>query len=173
MRRPLFIIWGVFMFFRPHLKKEHITDITIDDLKALGVDTLILDVDNTLSKHHSQTAAPGVIDWIADMQREGIKLIILSNARRARVEPFANMLGLDFLPLGLKPLTGGYRKIRKRIGLKKEQIATVCDQLFTDMLGGNLAGIKCILVTPYEEEDKPSFRIRRKLEKVMLKRYGY
>lgn len=161
------------MLFKPHLKKEHITDITLDDLKALGVDTLILDVDNTLSKHHSQTAAPGVKEWLADIQQKGIKLIILSNARRARVEPFANMLGLEFIPLGLKPLTFGYGKIRRLLKVKRKQVATVGDQLFTDMMGGHLAGIKCILVTPYEEEQKTSFVIRRRLEKILLKKYGY
>ena len=161
------------MLFKPHLKRNHITDITLEDLNALGVDTLILDVDNTLSKHHSQTAADGVISWIADIQNKGIRLIILSNARRARVEPFANMLGLEFIPLGLKPLTFGYNKIRKKLGVKKSRVATVGDQLFTDMLRGHLAGIKCILVTPYELEDKPSFKLRRNLEKILLKRYKF
>ncbi len=161
------------MLFKPHLKKECIIDITLDDLNALGVNTLILDVDNTLSKHHSQTAADGVKEWIADVQSKGIRLIILSNARRSRVEPFANMLGLEFIPLGLKPLTFGYGKIIRKLKVKRKQVATVGDQLFTDMMGGNLSRVKCILVTPFEEEDKPSFRLRRKLEKVLLKKYGY
>lgn len=45
------------------------------------------------------------------------------------------------------------------------------DQIFTDILGGNLFGAKTILVQPIELEDKPFFKCKRFLEKGVLRRY--
>lgn len=161
------------MIFKPHLKKDCITYITLKDLEALGVDTLMLDVDNTLSLHHSQQPAEGITQWISDMQQAGIRLIILSNARKARVAPFADKLGLPFVSLAKKPLPNGYFKAKKMMGINFKKTAAVGDQLFTDMLGGHLACVKCILVTPFKLEDKWNFKIRRTIERVFLKMYGY
>ena len=161
------------MIFKPHLKKNCITDITTQDLKDLGVDTLLLDVDNTLSLHHSQTPAEGVVQWLRDMEKSGIKLIILSNARCSRVSPFANKLKLPFVWLAKKPLPTGYFKAKRMMDINFKTTAAVGDQLFTDMLGGHLVGIKCILVTPFKLEDKWNFKIRRRIERLFLNRYGY
>ena len=60
--------------------------------------------------------------------------------------------------------------ITKTVGKRiKKQVALVGDQIFTDVLGGNLAGINTILVTPIEPETQISFRIRRQLEKPFRK----
>ena len=156
------------MIFKPHIKRERITDITVEDLKTIGVTALMLDVDNTMSTHGGQVLTDGLLDWIKYMQDNGIKLTVLSNARKSRVEPFANKISLDFIHLGLKPLPFGYFRAAKALSTKRKNTAIVGDQLFTDMLGGFLSGVKKILLTPILLEDKPSFIIRRKLEKIFL-----
>ncbi len=161
------------MLFKPHLKRDRVTDITLQDLKALGVKGLLLDVDNTLSTHGGQHLTRGLEQWLKDMQGAGVGLIILSNAKRRRVEPFANKIGLSFQSLSAKPLPFGYLRAARKLGLSRSQTAIVGDQLFTDMLGGHLSGVKTILLTPIELEDKPSFRIRRRLERFFLKRYHW
>ena len=161
------------MLFKPHLKKDKITDITAGELRDMGVEALLLDVDNTLSLHHAMEAAPGVTQWIEGIRREEISLIIISNARRKRVEPFAQMLGLPFISSAKKPLTFAYRRARKKLGAPRKKTAVVGDQLFTDMLGGHLAGVKCILLTPFKTEDSWNIKIRRRIERILLKKYGY
>ena len=49
----------------------------------------------------------------------------------------------------------------------------VGDQLFTDVLGGNLAGMHTILVRPLTVNALPHTRVTRKLERAVLKRYGH
>ncbi|MBQ8550223.1 MAG: YqeG family HAD IIIA-type phosphatase [Clostridia bacterium] len=161
------------MILKPHIKRERITDITLDDLKSLGVKALLLDVDNTMSTHHGQTLTDGLLDWISMMQENGIKLMVLSNSKRKRVEPFAAKINLPFISLGLKPLPFGYFRGAKALGEKRKHIAIVGDQMFTDMLGGWGAGVKKILLTPILPEDKFSFKVRRALEKQLLKRYKF
>ncbi len=161
------------MIFKPHIKRDRITDITVEDLKSIGVTALMLDVDNTMSTHGGQVLTDGLLDWIKYMQDNGIKLTVLSNARKSRVEPFANKISLRFIHLGLKPLPFGYFRAAKTLSTKRKNTAIVGDQLFTDMLGGFLSGVKKILLTPILLEDKPSFIIRRKLEKIFLSRYKF
>ena len=47
---------------------------------------------------------------------------------------------------------------------------SVGDQIFTDILGGNLFGAKTILVEPMLAEDGSFFRFKRRLEKHVLVR---
>jgi HAD superfamily phosphatase (TIGR01668 family) len=85
------------------------------------------------------------------------------------VEPFAKKIGLDYISLGLKPLPFGYLRAIKKLNVKKSEAAIVGDQIFTDVLGGNLVGMKTILLTPIKLEDSYGFRFKRWLEKFVYK----
>ena len=87
----------------PDYRVRRVTDIKPAFLRELGVLALLLDVDNTLSTHGGQTPLKGLAEWIRSMREQGILLLILSNARKRRVEPYAGSLGLDFQALSLKP----------------------------------------------------------------------
>ncbi len=156
--------------FKPDIKLHRITDITVELLSNKNIKGLVLDVDNTLSTHHGMSLVEGLEGWISLMQEAGIKLIILSNSKEKRVKPFAEKIGLDYASLGCKPLPFGYMKVKKRLGFKRKEIAIVGDQMFTDVMGGNLFGIITIMTDLILAEDKPSFKIRRKLEKKFLKK---
>lgn len=155
--------------FRPDLYKKKVTDITAEELNEMGVDTLFLDVDNTLAVHHGEQYTEGLEDWLECMKNSGIKLILTSNSKRERVEPFANGLSLPFVEMSLKPLCRGFRIAGKYTGASKRQICVVGDQLFTDVLGAKLYRVKCILLKPILPEDKIGFKIKRYLEKIIFK----
>lgn len=155
--------------FIPDIKLEKVTDIKIELLKKYGIDAVILDVDNTLSTHHGQVLTDGLEDWLSYMIDGGIKLTVLSNSKRKRVEPFAKKINLPFISLGLKPLPFGYLRAVKSLGTKRKNTAIVGDQIFTDIIGGNAVGVKTVLLTPIKPEDGWSFKLRRKLEKIIIK----
>ncbi len=160
------------MLLKPKFKLDKITDISVDFLKKFKISALILDVDNTLSTHHGMKLCDGLEEWLGTMRKENIKLIILSNSKRKRVEPFAEKIGLPFISLGLKPLFTGYLRAIKRLGVKRKNCAIVGDQIFTDVLGGNFCGVKTILLTPIKPESSLRFRFKRKLEKFIFKLYN-
>lgn len=160
------------MLLKPDIKLYGITDITAQILKSNGIKALLLDVDNTMSTHHGTVLTDGLLEWIADMQQNGIKLIVLSNSKKFRIEPFAKRIGLPFISLACKPLPTGYLRGIKALGEKRKSVAIVGDQIFTDVLGGNMLGIKTILLTPIKLEDGWSFKVRRKLEKKLYKKYN-
>ena len=160
------------MFTKPHLQLNRATDITPELLNKMNVTCLILDVDNTLCLKKGKIILEGVKNWLSEMKKAGIKLIILSNAKKSRMEGIAKGFELPFVALGLKPLTVGYKRAAKRMGESIKNCAIVGDQLLTDILGGNLAGCKTILVCPVELENSFGFKIKRGIERKLLKKYN-
>ena len=159
------------LIFKPKFIFDKLTDVTPDFLKENNIKGLLVDVDNTLTiAHANPTLKDGVEEWLLNMQNNGIKVIILSNAKKERIKPFAKKINLDFIGLSLKPLPFNYIKGANMLNVKGKETAIVGDQLFTDILGGKLAGINTILVKDITPEDKISFKIRRKIEKKILSR---
>lgn len=156
----------------PTLLKNRITDITIEELQALGVEGLLLDVDNTLTTHGSQQLDPAVADWLFRMQADGFQPLIVSNAMRKRVAPFAERLGLGFVSMACKPLPCGMLRACKQLRLPRSRCVMIGDQSLTDVLGARLCGIACIQVRPIRlEEGKPLMMWKRRLEGKILRRY--
>lgn len=151
--------------FLPTISVPKVTDITPELIRAMNANSILLDVDNTLALHGSQTPFPGTIEWTQRMRKAGIRLILVSNNFQKRVKPFAAKYGLPFLSLSLKPLPAAYHRAVRYLGVKREEAVVVGDQVFTDVFGANWAGFRSVLLTPGGEEHSLSFRLRRALEK--------
>ena len=156
------------MIFRPTIAMNSVLDITPELLKKMQVKALVLDLDNTLTTHNNPKPADGVLEWIDTMTSHNIRLIIVSNNKAERVTPFADMLGLEFVPRGAKPLPKGFKQAIDRLGMPKENVWLVGDQIFTDILGANFAGIRSIFVFPIEREGSRFFKLKRAIEKPLL-----
>lgn len=158
--------------FKPFLMLKSIFDITPELLSEMGIKALLLDVDNTMAIYHTDVPIDGIDKWIDAMKSSGIDLHILSNAKPKRLTRFANNVNLPFFCMSLKPLPFKINKAIKALGVKKSEVALVGDQMFTDILGGNLANIKTIWLEIIEPETKLSFKIKRKIEKIMRRKYS-
>lgn len=163
-----FILGELTMIFTPTRAYKSILSVTPEILREMGVTALILDIDNTMTTHDNPKPLDGLFQWLDSMRENGIKMMIVSNNHVPRVTPFAELLGLDFIPEGAKPLPVGYKKAADKLGVPKSEICTIGDQLFTDILGAKLFGIKSILVPPIEPEKTLFFKIKRGLEKPFL-----
>jgi HAD superfamily phosphatase (TIGR01668 family) len=158
------------MLFTPTLRVHGAVEIDAIILEQHDIKGLILDLDNTLSLHGHPLEKEGVYEWLTQMRELGIPMMVVSNNTRKRVKPLTDKLGLSCITFGLKPLTRGINKAVKTLGVPKHQVALIGDQIFTDILGGNLAKVKTILVEPFEIEKKPTIRFKRLLEKKLFKR---
>lgn len=90
----------------PTVSVHKITDITAEQLHAMGIKALILDADDTLSGHGEQVLFPGVETWLASMKASGCAMLIASNNFKERYEPFAKKLGLPFISHIFKTAAG-------------------------------------------------------------------
>ncbi len=158
------------MLFKPKWWLKSVLEIDEKFIKENHLRGFILDLDNTLSMHGSPAAEQGVTEWLCEMRKLGMKMMVLSNNTKKRVAPLAKELGLEFISFGCKPLTVGVSRALRKMRLPRKSVALVGDQIFTDIIGGNLRGVGTILVEPFHLEDKRSFKIKRKLESVVFRR---
>lgn len=156
------------MLFKPTYVFDKVGCITPAFLKRKHIKGLILDLDNTLTTHNNPIPPQSSLNWLKTMKEAGIRLMIVSNNHPPRVEPFAEALGLEFEAEGKKPLTFGYTRAIRHMGLTNRDVAAVGDQIFTDILGSNLKGIRSIFVFPIEPETSLPFRFKRACEKPFL-----
>lgn len=151
--------------FMPDYSFHSALDLTPGFLKEHQLSAVLLDVDNTLAVYGKPEPAPGILEWIQMLKQDGISVIIVSNNTKERVAPFAGQLGLDFICWGCKPLGFGIRKACRKLGVTRRDAAMVGDQILTDIVGGNLQRMTTILVEPFELEQSPLFKIKRRWER--------
>lgn len=155
--------------FYPSLYRRRITDVTAEDLHRLGARGVLLDVDNTLTTHDAPDLAEDVKMWLATMKAQGFALVIVSNNSPERVAPFAAKIGLPYSANARKPLPVGYRAASTELQVPLKECVAIGDQIFTDVLGANLARISSILLEPIQPEvDQKFIAFKRKIEGPML-----
>lgn len=134
------------MIFKPQIWINSVLDIDEDFLDKYNIKALVLDLDNTLSMHGNPAAENGIPEWLEHMKNIGVPMRIVSNNTNKRVAPLAKKLGLPFTANGCKPLTFGISKAIKIMGVPKKQVAVVGDQIFTDVIAGNIKVLcRCLL----------------------------
>ena len=158
---------------RPRVILPHIYDITPAFMDLHGLGGLLLDLDNTLIPYGSYDEQAEVTHWAGALQAAGYPLYLLSNARRERARVWAQRLGLPGVGLAGKPFAREYRRGLSVVNLPAHRVGMVGDQLFTDVLGGNWSGMFTIMVRPISDNALPHTRLARRLERLVLKRYGH
>ena len=158
--------------FRPTVLGERVTDLTAERLRGMGARALLLDVDNTIATYTGREPAPGALEWARAMTEAGFQVMIVSNNYKRRVSAFAARFGLGYVSFACKPFPFGYLRAKRRMGARAGECAVVGDQIFTDVVGANLCGMRSVLLTPLEEEAGWSFRLRRRLERPLRRRYA-
>ena len=123
-----------------------LTDITPQFLKQNGIGLLMMDFDNTIVPYTTNVATSQVDSWLRRMSSSEIQLCVVSNSKSDRVQAFCKAYGIDCIIRARKPFTKGIRQALSRYQISPRQAAIVGDQIFTDTLGGNAAGVGTILV---------------------------
>ena len=75
-----------------------------------------------------------------------MKIAIVSNSKNTRLIRFCETYGLDYIRKAYKPRPKGLKECMARFHFLPEESALVGDQIFTDIVAANLAGVTPILV---------------------------
>ena len=130
----------------PRVIADKITDLTAERLHGMCVELLIMDFDNTIVPYTTDIPTDEVVAWLEEMKKSGIRLCVVSNSKRDRVKIFCKKYGLDCITHARKPFSKGIRQCLQQFRTDPNQAALVGDQIYTDTLGGNCAGVTSILV---------------------------
>jgi HAD superfamily phosphatase (TIGR01668 family) len=94
--------------------------------------------------------------------------MLLSNNKEPRVKMFNDAVHVSYMYKAGKPKPSGYREAMRRLGTDTSNTIFVGDQIFTDVMGANLAGIRTILVKPIHPKEEIQIVLKRFLEKPIL-----
>ena len=130
----------------PSIIVDSVTDLTPDMLSERGIELLMLDFDNTIVPYTTDIPEPLMEQWLYDMKMSDIKLCVVSNSKNQRVRVFCKNYGIDCITHAKKPFPHGIRRALRQYDLPRECCALAGDQIFTDTLGANCAGVTSILV---------------------------
>lgn len=134
-------------------------------LREAGIRLVLADLDNTLAPYEESLPSPALRQWKEELEANGITLFVVSNSRKSRRCPdFCAALGIPYVRHAGKPGTKGFRAALAQTGIPAGQAIMVGDQIFTDTLGANRAGITTVLVRPMAWGKNPGRRLRYAIE---------
>ena len=147
---------------------KSIESIDYDLLKKNNIKCLIFDLDNTISPTDKNVVSKEKVELFKKINKEFIIYILSNNNHKTRLDEVSNIIGVKYISFALKPLSKGFRKIKKLENIKYNEMCVIGDQIVTDIIGGNRLGILTILVDPIGEDLKIT-SVNRKIEKVIIK----
>ncbi len=136
---------------------------------------IVFDLDNTLCRWREDALSPATEALLESLQHRGFQLAVLSNGRLARRQQLLTRLArLNMVVVwpARKPCPGGFRWVVRAMGVKPAQAAMVGDQLFTDVLGARVAGLRAVLVRPVSRREHAATRALRWLERLVGRSIG-
>lgn len=172
--RPRTRVRDAFRFHRPSHRARSLSDISEQELCALGIRAALLDMDNTLSTWRGRSLAPDASDLVARLSQAGLALAVFSNNQPRNVTALAEQLGIEVaIARAGKPNRRAFIKAAQRMNLPPSACAVIGDQLMTDIVGARRAGFgAAILVRPLTRREWVFTKFNRFWEAVILRISG-
>lgn len=150
-----------------------IEEIDLSRLWSSGKKNLIIDLEGTLVPREDWTITQSKINWVKRAAQTGFKICLLSNTfLNNKAGKIASLLNVPIITSSFKPLPFAFLKAMKMLGGDPKNSVVIGDQLFMDIFGGNLAGIRTILVEPLTEETNFFRKLMRQLERMFYRPGG-
>jgi len=130
----------------PTVIAEELPDLSIQFLAQQGIRLLMLDFDNTIVPYTTNTPTPRMEAWLRMMLDSNVQICVVSNSKRNRVKVFCEKYGIPCITHAKKPFSKGINQCIDQFQISRENCALAGDQIYTDTLGANCAGIRSILV---------------------------
>lgn len=152
-------------YVTPDAHVDSVDQITAAWLARWGVRGLVLDLDNTLVPWNTADVPGPIGAWVRELAAAGIVSCVLTNNYTHRASEVARLLDIPIIKAAFKPSPAAFRGALRVMALPAGEVAVVGDQLFTDVLGGKLVGMRAILVEPLSAREFFTTRFVRWLER--------
>lgn len=126
---------------------KNLASIDLELLQDLGLQGILLDLDNTVISEDDRYLSPHAEDWIFQAKQLGLKFLILSNGkRRYRVKYWSHRLEIPAISPARKPFPFSFNQALNSMGIEPKQAIVIGDSFHTDVLGAWLSGCHSIQV---------------------------
>ena len=158
-------------WFTPTSFIPRISDIDYAKLRADGVRGVIVDLDNTLVGYRALAPDARDADWVLQASEHGIRVIMVTNNATPWARDIAKQLDIPIVANAHKPLGRGFRRALQLLDLTRESVIVIGDQLFADVLGARIFGLRVILVDPLVRHDPLNTLPLRLAERWLLRKF--
>ncbi len=155
----------------PDMMPGHFYDVTPEIVKSYGAKALICDIDNTLVTYDDPEPTEQVLEWIRNMNENGITVSFVSNNDWDRVKLFNKNLGFVAYAKSGKPGIKNLKAAVADLGIDKSEAVLLGDQLLTDCAAAKRFGIKAIIVPPIKDKTTLFFKTKRLIEVPYVKKF--
>lgn len=139
-------------------------------LVEAGIALVLIDRDNTCVPRDTKKPPASVLSWLDSVRAVGIKVCLVSNNFHSdQVSASAAELGCDAVDHAMKPAPFALERAMRLMGEGPDRTVMIGDQVFTDVVAGNLAGTRTILVRPQCRRDLWYTYIFRMFEHLALR----
>ena len=143
--------------------------LNYQDYYDRGYRGIIVDIDNTLVPDNAP-ANHKARKLIKHLRKIGFRTCIVSNSSRDRVRAFAKKVKSPYVYKARKPSAKGIEKAMRIMQTDRESTLFIGDQIYTDILAANNAGVYSILTDVIDKEERKQVKIKRFFEKPVIRR---
>jgi len=140
--------------FRPDETYRDVSQIDFERLYLEGYRLVLFDVDNTLVNDGAEVRSVFSQTQINRAKAAGLQCMLVSNGTGKRIEQLGEQHKIEAISSAGKPSCRGIIRACSVAGILPEHTVMIGDQIFTDMMAGNLAGVRTILVNPLTSREK-------------------
>ena len=162
---------GPMRLLTPSLRVATIYDLPLDWLKTKSIRAIVTDLDNTLVPWRDYKVADQLSGWFKELHGLGYRTVILTNARPSpTIKKMSEDLGTQLVIGARKPVQRFFREALAKVDAVPAETCVIGDQVFTDVLGGNLLGCYTVLVDRIGDREFIGTRFMRIFERMVLRR---
>lgn len=155
----------------PWMRAESALAISFDKLGADGVRAALFDLENTLIPSGGPFNDEGR-EIVARARAAGLHVGVVSNASASWVGAELTNEGIPFVAPAGKPGRDAFERGCALLGVAPHETVFVGDQMITDVLGSQRAGLRAILVPPRYGTENRSARFQRVVARTVLRIAG-
>ena len=155
----------------PDQAVTHVWDIDLEILKADGIHTLFIDLDNTLMSNHQRNISLQHLNWVQKCKDFGFGVFIVSNNRsKKRVQRIVEQVKCHGIFMAMKPFTFSLHQLAKQFDIELTKSAMIGDQVFKDIIVGKWLRMYSILVEPIDNPLPLVAKAQQSFEQYLIKK---
>lgn len=147
---------------------ESVNALSAQRLRAWDIRGIALDLDNTIVPWYTSTLTADTKAWARMVQSLNIRMCLLTNNYGGHARSVADELGMPIVRGALKPLPAAFTRCLRVLQTDAAHALAIGDQLFTDVLGAKLVGMRAVYVQRVGSREFPTTRFLRMLESPVL-----
>ena len=154
----------MFNFLFPNYYFHSINQVDTSFFTDNDIKGVLFDIDNTLEPYATVVPGEKTKALFNRLKEAGIKLSVISNNHKERVEAFCKPLDVEYSYDSAKPSSKKIIEAIEKMELNLDEVIIVGDQLFTDVWAANNTKIRSIFVDPIDKKESFLIKLKRLLE---------